>query len=409
MKMKTSKFIMSAIAAMTVASNMAFTVSTVSADSVSDAKSAISANKSKSAKILAEIEAANAKTIAIDAKVTAKTTAIKEADAKIATGKKNVAKLGTQITTQKKEITARKDVMAKQLVSLQKQTGDSVTGNVYADFVLNSKNLSDLISRGVTVNKLNQANKDAMDSVKDAKAKLVTLKSNQEDELKTIESTKSQLVSDKAKLVSLKSDAKAQEKALNKTLSDNKSTLASLQTQFDDATAAAAAAKKAAAKEAAAKASAAKKTAVNLSAKSSSSSSSSVNLSTGSTSSAASGSYSSSGNTYPWGQCTWYAKQRSGWAGNGWGNGGQWGASAAAQGFTVNHTPAAGAIVSFAPGQTVGNWQADGTYGHVAYVESVSGNTITISQGGMGFSNPAGPNTQTVSGASAFTYIHPKG
>jgi surface antigen len=57
----------------------------------------------------------------------------------------------------------------------------------------------------------------------------------------------------------------------------------------------------------------------------------------------------------------------------------------------------------------VGNWQADGTYGHVAYVESVSGNTITISQGGMGFSNPAGPNTQTVSGASAFTYIHPKG
>ena len=394
---------------MTVASNMAFTVSTVSADSVSDAKSAISANKSKSSKILAEIEAANAKTIAIDAKVTAKSNEIKAADAKIAAGKKTVAKLTDQISTQKKEIIARKDVMAKQLVSLQKQTGDSVTGNVYADFVLNSKNLSDLISRGVTVNKLNQANKDAMDSVKDAKAKLVTLKSSQEDELKTIESTKAQLVSDKAKLVSLKSDAKAQEKALNKTLSDNKSTLASLQTQFDDATAAAAAAKKAAAKEAAAKASAAKKTAVNLSAKSSSSSSSSVNLSTGSTTSAASGSYSSSGNTYPWGQCTWYAKQRSGWAGNGWGNGGQWGASAAAQGFTVNHTPAAGALVSFAPGQMVGNWQADGTYGHVAYVESVSGNTITISQGGMGFSNPAGPNTQTVSGASAFTYIHPKG
>lgn len=409
MKMKTSKLLMSAIAAMTVASNMAFTVSTVSADSVSDAKSAISANKSKSAKILAEIEAANAKTIAIDAKVTSKSNEIKAADAKIAAGKKTVAKLTDQISTQKKEIIARKDVMAKQLVSLQKQTGDSVTGNVYADFVLNSKNLSDLISRGVTVNKLNQANKDAMDSVKEAKAKLVTLKSSQEDELKTIESTKAQLVSDKAKLVSLKSDAKAQEKALNKTLSDNKSTLASLQTQFDDATAAAAAAKKAAAKEAAAKASAAKKTAVNLSAKSSSSSSSSVNLSTGSTSSAASGSYSSSGNTYPWGQCTWYAKQRSGWAGNGWGNGGQWGASAAAQGFTVNHTPAAGALVSFAPGQMVGNWQADGTYGHVAYVESVSGNTITISQGGMGFSNPAGPNTQTVSGASAFTYIHPKG
>jgi len=168
--------------------------------------------------------------------------------------------------------------------------------------------------------------------------------------------------------------------------------LNSLQNNFEKATAAAVAADKAAAANKAA--AAAKNNAVNLSAA----------MPAGGSGAA----YSSSGNTYPWGQCTWYAKQRSGWAGNGWGNGAQWGASAAAQGFTVNHTPAAGAIVVFGAGQMVGNWQADPAYGHVAFVESVSGNSITVSQGGMGFDNPAGPNTQTISGAGSFSYVHPK-
>ena len=93
------------------------------------------------------------------------------------------------------------------------------------------------------------------------------------------------------------------------------------------------------------------------------------------------------GNTYPWGQCTWYVKQVAPWAGNNWGNGGQWGSSAAAAGFRVDHSPAAGSIIVFLPGQSVGGqWTADGAYGHVAYVESVNGNSVTISQGGMGFS-----------------------
>lgn len=114
----------------------------------------------------------------------------------------------------------------------------------------------------------------------------------------------------------------------------------------------------------------------------------------------------SSGNTYAWGQCTWYVKSVASWAGNYWGNGAQWGASAAAEGFTVNHTPSVGSIVVVAGGQNFGGWTAAADYGHVAYVVGVSGNTITVHQGGMGFSNPAGPNTQTVSGASNFTYIH---
>jgi surface antigen len=111
---------------------------------------------------------------------------------------------------------------------------------------------------------------------------------------------------------------------------------------------------------------------------------------------------------YAWGQCTWYVKNRAPWVGTYWGNGAQWGASAAADGYTVNGTPAAGSVVVFAAGQSVGGvWTADGVYGHVAYVESydAASNTITISQGGMGFSSPGGPNTATMS-ASGYTYIH---
>jgi surface antigen len=116
------------------------------------------------------------------------------------------------------------------------------------------------------------------------------------------------------------------------------------------------------------------------------------------------------GNTYPKGQCTWFAKARSGWAGNGWGNGCQWGTSAAAAGFTVNHTPAAGTIVVFAAGQMVGTWRADPQYGHVAYVEAYdhSAGTSRISHGGTGFPSSTGPNYQTLSNVSSYVYIHQK-
>lgn len=116
------------------------------------------------------------------------------------------------------------------------------------------------------------------------------------------------------------------------------------------------------------------------------------------------------GNSYPVGQCTWWAKARSGWAANNWGNGADWGSSAAAAGFSVDHTPQPGALVSFAAGQMVGNWQADPVYGHVAYVESVDSDkgTITISQGGTGFKQQPGPNLQTLGNVGAYTYIHPR-
>lgn len=67
-------------------------------------------------------------------------------------------------------------------------------------------------------------------------------------------------------------------------------------------------------------------------------------------------------NSYPWGQCTWGVKCLAPWAGNYWGNGNMWAASAASQGFKVGTTPKPGAIAV---------WSGN----HVAYVTDVRSNT----------------------------------
>ncbi|MGK4143709.1 CHAP domain-containing protein, partial [Weissella paramesenteroides] len=105
------------------------------------------------------------------------------------------------------------------------------------------------------------------------------------------------------------------------------------------------------------------------------------------------------GNTYPYGQCTWFVKGDLSWVGNHWGNASAWPSSATAAGHTVNGTASVGAVAYFAPG--VGGASA---YGHVAVVDSVnSDGTVTISE-----SNYAGKlyNTRTISTSSVSGYIH---
>ena len=86
------------------------------------------------------------------------------------------------------------------------------------------------------------------------------------------------------------------------------------------------------------------------------------------------------GNAYVAGQCTWWAYNRRQQLGIGTpsylGNGGDWWRSAPSYGLRVDHNPEAGAAISFLPGQD----GADGTYGHVAVVESVNGNSFEISE-----------------------------
>ena len=410
--MKFNKVMITLVAAVTFAGS-ASAVTPVFADT----SDSIASNKSETNALLKQIEDANTEVINLNKQIDTKNGQISDATAKISATDAKISSLSGEIVAAQKNVTARKNNLKDQLISLQKKAGNSVSGNVYIDFVLNSQNLSDLIARTMTVGKLSQASKDALDAVTVAKDKLAGLKTEQENARQTLVSTKASLETQKSQLVSLQKDANDKQDALNKQIADHKDELVALQSQFAQEQSEAAAATQAALKTVAASTASSSTTSSSSSATSTSTianntSSSSNNSSSVITNNTASGSgshadFSGSGNTYPWGQCTWYVKSVAPWAGNGWGNGAQWGGSAAAAGFTVNHTPAAGSIIVFAAGQSVGGqWTADGSYGHVAYVQSVSGDSVTISQGGMGFSSPTGPNTQTISGASSYVYIH---
>ena len=86
------------------------------------------------------------------------------------------------------------------------------------------------------------------------------------------------------------------------------------------------------------------------------------------------------GNAYVGGQCTWWAYNRRKQLGintpSYLGNGGDWWRTAPSYGLRVDHNPEPGAAISFLPGQS----GADGTYGHVAVVEYVNGNSFQISE-----------------------------
>jgi N-acetylmuramoyl-L-alanine amidase len=79
--------------------------------------------------------------------------------------------------------------------------------------------------------------------------------------------------------------------------------------------------------------------------------------------------YGYSANGYSFGYCTFYVATRRGIPSN-WGNANAWYYNAQASGFSVGTTPIPGAIA----------WTGAGYYGHVAYVESVNGSMITISE-----------------------------
>ena len=253
---------------------------TVKAD---DDKSSLTA---KNDALLKQIQTANEKTAKLSNDVSNKALDIKNAEEKISASQAKIASYNQQIVKAQVEVGKRKDNLKEQLISLQKQVGNSVTGNVYFDFVLNSNSLSDLVGRSLTVNKLSQASAEALQAVKDSQAKVKTLQTEQEAKQETLVATKSQLESDKAKIESLKSDAEKSASDLQQTLEANKDKLAQLAASEDAAKAAAATA-----------AVAATPSASSTSTASSSAASSSANTSTTSASSSASASQAPASNT----------------------------------------------------------------------------------------------------------------
>lgn len=75
--------------------------------------------------------------------------------------------------------------------------------------------------------------------------------------------------------------------------------------------------------------------------------------------------------SFEWGNCTWWVAQRRAvtWLGNAI----EWYVNAQAQGYMVGSQPLPGAIL-------VRQSASPGGYGHVAYVESVEGNSFTVSE-----------------------------
>jgi surface antigen len=103
--------------------------------------------------------------------------------------------------------------------------------------------------------------------------------------------------------------------------------------------------------------------------------------------------YAFSGNGYAYGYCTYYVASPPQHPGN-WGNANAWYYNAQASGFSVGSAPVPGAIA----------WTGAGYYGHVAYVESVSGGMVTVSE--MNFNGGWNRVSSRTVPASSFRYIY---
>lgn len=114
------------------------------------------------------------------------------------------------------------------------------------------------------------------------------------------------------------------------------------------------------------------------------------------------------GNRYAFGNCTYYVYDRRAAIGRPigsfWGNAATWAAAARASGYTVNNTPAPGAVAQW--NAYAGAWI--GYAGHVGIVETVNDDgTVTISEmnnGAYGGFNIV--NRRTIPASDASNYIH---
>lgn len=109
------------------------------------------------------------------------------------------------------------------------------------------------------------------------------------------------------------------------------------------------------------------------------------------------------GNGYAYGYCTYYAYNRRAEIGSpisgNWGNAVSWSAMARAQGFRVDHTPEAGAVI-----QNGGGW---GGYGHVGIVERVNADgSLLVSDMNYAGWNVISNRTVPASSVGSYNYIH---
>ena len=291
-------------------------------------------------------------------------------------------KLEGEIAELSKNIVARNESLENQARSAQ----TNGTATSYINTIINSDSITEAISRVAAMSEIVSANNKMLQQQKEDKKAISEKQVANNEAINTVIANQQTLADDAQALTTKQAELKVAELNLAAEKATAENEKASL---LEKKAAAEAEAKAAAEAEAAYKAKQASQQqslvasanttfAAQVQATSSSSSSSSSDEESSYTPAATTvsqrptySSYSSNASSYPVGQCTWGVKTLAPWAGDYWGNGGQWAASAAAAGFRTGSTPQVGAIAS---------WD-DGGYGHVAVVTAVESSTrIQVSE-----------------------------
>lgn len=283
-------------------------------------------------------------------------------------------KLEGEITELSKNIVSRNGSLEKQARSAQ--TSGAATS--YINTIVNSKSITEAISRVAAMSEIVSANNKMLEQQKADKKAISEKQIANNDAINTVIANQQKLADDAQALTTKQAELKAAELNLAAEKATAEGEKASLLQQKAAAEVAARAAAAAEAtykeKQATQQQSILASANTNLNAQIQAVSSSTAVAEASSTASVqakATPTYNTNASTYPIGECTWGVKTLAPWAGDYWGNGAQWATSAAAAGFRTGSTPQVGAIVC---------WN-DGGYGHVAVVTAVESTTrIQVSE-----------------------------
>ena len=320
-------------------------------------------------------------------------------------------RLSAEIDELSKNIVARQESLANQARSAQ-TTG---TATSYINAIVSSGSLTEAISRISAMNEIADANNKMLQEQKRDKEDIAQKQKENNDAINTVIANKQQLEDDAQALTTKEAELKVAQLNLaaeKSTAENEKNALLQQKAEAEKAAAAAAAAEaayraKQQEQQAAVKASANTTLQAQVQAAAQTPATASAaqpvtqTQATAQVATVSRQTYSSSASSYPVGECTWGAKTLAPWAGDYWGNGGQWAASAAAAGFRTGSQPQVGAIAC---------WN-DGGYGHVAVVTAVQSTTsIQVSESNYlgnrsignyrGWFNP-------VNAQGTVTYIYP--
>ena len=283
-------------------------------------------------------------------------------------------KLEGEITELSKNIVSRNGSLEKQARSAQ--TSGAATS--YINTIVNSKSITEAISRVAAMSEIVSANNKMLEQQKADKKAISEKQIANNDAINTVIANQQKLADDAQALTTKQAELKAAELNLaaeKATAEGEKASLLQQKAAAEVAARAAAAAEAAyKEKQATQQQSILASANTNLNAQIQAVSSSTAVAEASSTASVqakATPTYNTNASTYPIGECTWGVKTLAPWAGDYWGNGAQWATSAAAAGFRTGSTPQVGAIVC---------WN-DGGYGHVAVLTAVESTTrIQVSE-----------------------------